>query len=270
MRERVFLNDTAIIDVNLTGEDGVSPMPASSVSWKIKKPGGSVVDGGPVDVENTNVAVPFYQTDEAGAYHAQVTFLMEDNVRRSSILNFEVVDPLETTGEATNDVDRVVDRAWMKLEDLFDSQLGGPHVRDRTLQHFDREKLKRLLPDAFYGINNFYQPATSYNEESFNFEGHGPLLAQALLVESIMHLIRSYVEQPNPLGGNPSYFDRRDYLQRWQSVLDAERTKLEQWLDLFKRGQMGFDSSLLVSGYSGYSQRYPRYARGRYPYVFRW
>ena len=159
----------------------------------------------------------------------------------------------------------------MKLEDLWDSDLGGPHLRDATKAIFDREKIRRLLPDALYNINNVYQPATGFDETTFPYQNHRPLLAQALLVESIGHLMRAYVEQPLPAGANVSYFDRRDYLQRWQMILQMELDKLNRWLDLFKRDLMGLGySAMLVGGYASYPSRVPRYMRGRYPYIVRY
>lgn len=271
MRDRTYKNDTAIIEANLFDEDGVNPLQATSVSWSVRKPDGTLVTGGPTGVPETEVTIAYTDTVAAGNYNAQVTFTLQDGSKRSTVLSFEVVDPLETTSQAETPQEVVVDRAWMKLEDLFDSELGGPHLRDRTLAHFDREKLKRMIPDALYNINHYYQPATGYTEDNWPTE-HSPLLSQALLIEGIRHLIRSYVEQWVPGGpGTPSYFDRRDYLARWQSVLTSEETRLNMWLDLFKQGEMQFgQSSLLVGGYASFGSKAPRYMRGRYPYIARY
>lgn len=272
MRDRIFKGDTAVIEANLYAEDGVSTLPSTTVAWQVRKPDGNTVSGGPSVLDQTAAAIAFTDTTLPGAYASQVTFTLADGSKRSTTLSFEVVDPLETTSQSTTPVENVVDRAWMKLEDLFDSELGGPHLRDRTLQNFDRTKMMRFLPDALYNINNYYTPATGFDDVTFPYEAHSPLLAQALLVESLYHLTRSYVEQPTPVGtGTPTYFDRRDYMQRWQTVLGLEEKRMDMWLDLFKREQMGFgSSSLLVGGYSSYSTRYPRYMRGKYPYVFRY
>lgn len=270
-RERVYLNDTAPIEARLVGEDGINTFAAESVSWRIKKPSGTELTGGPSAVDQTEADIFFVETDEPGVYSAQVTFTLDDTSKRSTVLTFEVVDPLEITSNSTTPLDKAVDRAWMKLEDLFDSELGGPHLRDVTRAHMDWHKMKRLLPDALYYINNFYQPATGYTDESFPFDAHAPLLSQALLVESVYHLMRSYVEQPAAANAPVGYFDRRDYLNRWKLILDGEEKKLFAWLDLFKRDQMGLGTtSMLVGGYASHATRYPRYMRGRYPYyVFR-
>jgi len=272
VRDRIYKGDTAVIEANLFDEDGVSTLPVQTVSWQVRKPDGTIVTGGPQALDRSEASIAYTDTTLPGAYASQVTFTLTDGSLRSTVLSFEVVDPLETTSQSDNNVDAVVDRAWMKLEDLFDSELGGPHLRDRTMQNFDRSKMLRLLPDALYNINNYYTPATGFDETTFPYDSDMPLLAQGILVESIYHLMRSYVEQPQPVGsGTPTYFDRRDYLNRWQLILQGEEKRLDMWLDLFKKNQMGFgSSSLLVGGYASYPTRYPRYMRGKYPYVYRW
>lgn len=274
MADKVFKNDTAIIEANILDEDGVNPLPASSVDWIVRKPDGTDIPGGPATVSKTEANILVNDTVSTGLYAAQVTFTLQDGSRKSTVVNYEVIDPLQITSDTDSviGVEAAVDRAWMKLEDLFDSEFGGPHVRDRTMAQFSRDKIKRFVPDALYGINNTYQPATGYTETDFPYLQHTPLLSQALLVESIFHLIRVYTEQPAPIGGNVTYFDRRDYLNRWQSVLTLEEQKLVGWLDLFKRDQLGYSStSTLLGGYAGTYAQPPRFMRGRYPYIgYRW
>lgn len=271
MRDRVYKNDTAIIEANIFDEDGVSIIPTTNVSWQVRKPDGNIVTGGPTNIERAEASIAFSDTTLPGAYATQVTFTLPDLSKRSTVLSFEVVDPLETTNQSSTPVDQVVDMAWMKLEDIYDSDLGGPNLRDQSkTSGFDREKIKRMIPSALYNINNFYQPATGYTDVDFPYDQHAPLLSQALLVEGIRHLMRSYVEQPRPSNAAPGYFDRRDYLNRWQLILQQEEKQLDVWLDLFKRGMLGVgSSSMLVGGYS-MGQRYPRYMGGRYPFVYRY
>jgi len=136
---------------------------------------------------------------------------------------------------------------------------------------FDKTKLSKLLPDALYNIGATFTPIIEYTEENFPFDHHSVLAGQALLVETIRHLMRSYVEQPLPVGSNVTYFDRRDYLNRWQSILQMEVDKLSAWIDLFKQGQYAFGSTaMLVGGYNSPAYRIPRYMRGRYPYQIRY
>lgn len=272
MAERVYMNDTATIEATLYDETGTAPLGATSVSWQVKKPDGSVVTGGPQPLTEASVDIGFTNTDLDGPYASQVTFTLLDGSLRSTVLGFSVYDPLATsdeTGDSPEDV--TVDMTWLLIEDIFDSELGGPRLSDITKNSFDRHKLSRFLPRAYYNIGNTFQPAVAYDASNFPFTTDTPLLSQALLVESIKHLMRSYVEQYRPVGGgNITYFDRRDYLQRWQSMLTIEQAQLMTWLDLFKKDQMAFgQTSTLVGGYATWYGRYPRYMRGRYPYIYR-
>jgi len=131
--------------------------------------------------------------------------------------------------------------------------------------------MAKLLPDALYTIGATFTPVIEYTEDNFPFDHHSPLAGQSLLVESIRHLMRSYVEQPVPVGSNVTYFDRRDYLNRWQSILQMEVDKLTAWIDIFKQSQFAFGSTaMLVGGYNSPAYRIPRYMRGRYPYQIRY
>jgi hypothetical protein len=210
--------------------------------------------------------VPGALTGIPGLYRGRVQFTAADGTKKSVRTQFEVIDPFERP--ATTTADKIVERAWVKLEDLFDSELGGPWLRDKTVQSFGREKMKFLLTDALYIINNEYQPVTYFDETDWP-EEHIPLAAQALLVESIYHLVRSYVEQWSANTTQVGWFDRRDYMTRWQTVLQSEEQKLMRLLDLFKTGQLGFgQTSLLVGGYSTPITRMSRFWRTRHPKYF--
>jgi hypothetical protein len=128
----------------------------------------------------------------------------------------------------------------MFLEDCFDSDLGGPYLRDVTLANFDKNKVKGLADMALMQIN-LKPPTQNFDIDTFPYTTARALFAKALLIESIKHLMRSYVEQPAVLGaGQISYFDRRDYLQRWQALYQIEWEEFKHWLALFKRGFYNF------------------------------
>ena len=308
--QRVYINDTAIIDSFLYHEDGSEGVP-SAVEWEFVDPdkldlivsvlptapvtgqrvlitvpivphpqwailewnGTTWVQIGtgqaPVNIDNqSTLAIPPELITKPGIYMG-LTRWTETGVEKSTTVQFEAVDPLERTG--TTPMGLTLDFAWMRLEDLFDAELGGPHMRDRTLRYFNKEKLAKFAPEALYSINFTYQPDTGYTEENFPYEPHSPLLAQGLLLSGIRHLMRSYVEQPLPVGSNVTYFDRRDYLQRWKSVYDVEEKLWLSWIDLFKKDLMGFGStSILLGGYAGFYGRHPRFMRSGYPYISRY
>lgn len=156
----------------------------------------------------------------------------------------------------------IVEQTWDRFEDLFDSSVGGPHLREYAQSSFGRERLARLLRIAIGRLNTVAQPHQSYSIEGndFPFAEWGPLLEQALYVETIRHLIRSYVEQPSPEGVNVARLDRRDYLQRWQSVLAAEEQTLSTTLDHFKIASLSLGrSAVMVAGgaYGNYVRLVP-------------
>lgn len=80
----------------------------------------------------------------------------------------------------------------------------------------------------------------------------GTLLTAGLLshnCEVLKHLRRSYVEQPQFMGGQVTRLDRRDYLQRWGEILEDEEEDLKGQLDSFKIANMGLGKpTVLVSG----------------------
>jgi hypothetical protein len=306
MADRIYLNDSAVIETDLTDDETGEPILVDSVSYQFNDPNGiplfvrtlpltpfigqlvvlTGADGGfvandvvewngaqwnkvdtapaPILEENNSVFVfPAILTNDVGLYQGRAQFTTQDGLVKSTRVAFEVLDPMETLSPTV--VGRIIDHAWLKLEDLFDSELGGPWMRDKTLNSFNKDKLAALLPDALYTINNEYQPTTTFDETNWP-EAHIPLAAQGLLVEAIYHMIRTYVEQPLPSGGEMSWFDRRDYMQRWQSVLTVEEQKLFRLLDVFKIQFTGFGStSILIGGYSSPITRLSKAWRTRYP-----
>lgn len=227
---------------------------------------------------STDFNVTFY-AESAGSYQvgAVVQFTVDGpndrtfTAQRTLTSSTAVYDPIILNQPANTVPTRIVDHAWMKLEDLFDSELGGPWLTDETLKSFNKDKLALFLPDAIYLVNNEFQPITTFTEENWP-EAHIPLAAQALMVEGIYHLIRSYVEQPLPSGGTLNWYDRRDYITRWQSVLQKEEQKLMQLADKFKLQFTGFGAtSMIVGGYATPITRLSRFWRTRYPrYIGPW
>lgn len=241
---------------------------------------GSAIDSYPPTgwYGSTTLSITFY-AEQPGTYvigsNAQFTVQgpngREFTAQRTLTDTVIIYDPSILNSPANTTPNHIVDHAWMKLEDLFDSELGGPWLTDQTLKSFNKDKLALLLPDAIYLVNNEYQPVTDFTEENWPPE-HIPLAAQALMVEGIYHLIRSYVEQPLPSGGTLNWYDRRDYITRWQTVLQKEEDKLMHLADKFKLAYTGFGStSMIVGGYATPITRLSRFWRTRYPrYIGPW
>jgi hypothetical protein len=227
--------------------------------------------GTPYAVENltdntTSYLVPTFGTYMEGTYKARAMFILSDGSQRSQFIEFEVYDPLATS---TTDFDKMLDLTWLLFEDCFDSDLGGPYLRDVTLANFDRKKVAALAPMALLSIN-VKPPVQNFTIDNFPYADSMALFAKSLEIEVFKHLMRSYVEQPAVQGSSSiSYFDRRDYLQRWQTLYQIEADEFKHWLTLWKRGFYNFGSgSLLIDMKSGRRQMYPQIdrARGRYWY----
>jgi hypothetical protein len=179
----------------------------------------------------------------------------------------------------------IVENVWQRFADLFDSQLGGPYLQTLLQTKFNRNRLAQLMRIGVGRLNTIAQPHNSYTlddaDQPFPVAKWGPLLEQMTYVEVIKHLVRSYVEQPQVnLSSAVSRLDRRDYMQRWQEVLQMEQQDLDLMIDTFKIDNMGLGSStaVLISGgaygnfgptvsYGGAGQAA---ARGYFPARFYW
>lgn len=148
----------------------------------------------------------------------------------------------------------IVEQGWNRFEDLFDSPLGGPNLQVYAQSHFNRGRIAQLLRFAVGRLNTAAQPYQTYTLDgdggaAFPIAAWGALLEQALYVEILKHLRRSYVEQPLLQGGEVTRHDRRDYMDRWSQVLQDEQTQLKEQLDVFKIRAMGLGRpAVLVSG----------------------
>jgi hypothetical protein len=79
-----------------------------------------------------------------------------------------------------------------------------------------------------------------------------PLLVQGVFLAVILHLVTSYVEQPQAVGGQVIYEDRRDYITRWLQIYEVEMQRYMRWIALFKRRFLGLGHSKgLVSNRAG-------------------
>jgi hypothetical protein len=270
LADKIFVEDSAVLEASIDFDDPQLSATAVDVNWAVVKPDGTTLASTVSTILTGNDVTGIISgpdIDQVGLWRARAKFDLDDGTTRSVLINFEVVDPLAPIAQpGDNTLAWVIDHAWMKLEDLFDSELGGPYLDDRTMKNFSRDKLLQFVPDALYVINNDSQPVTTFDDTTFPLQQHKALLAQGVLVESIYQLMRSYVEQPNPVGQAITYFDRRDYLQRWQSVLTLEEQKFQKLIDIFKLQYLGFGSSaILIGGYASSLVRTPAAYRSRYP-----
>ena len=192
-------------------------------------------------------------TDRPGHYIGIATFELVGGVTRSTKVDFEVFDPFESVD---TQIRIIADGVWTKLEDCFDAENEGPWVQDQTLHFFREEKMEKFINEALFDINH-QNPPTDVGVDSFVSSSElisvdYPLLVQAVFVQVLRHIMRSYVEQPMPTGAQIAWQDRRDYLQRWQGMYELELAQYMRWLALWKRGFLHLGHSrLLVSAKAG-------------------
>lgn len=147
----------------------------------------------------------------------------------------------------------IIESVYERFADGFDSVGGGPYVQMKFQSHFGRGRMARLLTIAINRLNTVAQPHQSYSTSqgnAFPFQQWGGLLEEALYIETIKHLMRIYTEQPDVLlAGGVSRLDRRDYQQRWATILEMEQSDLERMMDTFKIANMGLSNvRVLVAG----------------------
>lgn len=190
-------------------------------------------------------------TAERGNYAAVWTYTV-DGSPLTFTDHLQVIEPMPTYDNLREEEKAVVEQVSWMLADLFDSTNGGPHLQEPFQTHFGYERIAQLLHLGATRINVTSIPVTNYGvgEGSSKFpEILQPFLVLGTYLEVVRHLVRSYVEQPNFVGMNVTYTDRRDYLQRWQSVLADEKRDFDKALVQAKRKLLGLGrGALLVSG----------------------
>lgn len=191
-------------------------------------------------------------TQTPGLYTVSFTYDL-DAVAQIAEYYIEIGERAPAYDSLEDDMKAIVESVNYRFADLFDSQDGGANLETYYQSHFNRNRLGQLLAIAMGRLNTMAQPYQTYTLEdggkAFPTDQWGPMLETALYIETLRHLIRSYVEQPMFMGANITRLDRRDYLQRWQSVLQDEEQMFQKQLDTFKIAHMGLGRPrILVSG----------------------
>lgn len=242
--------------------DGNSnPVPAgqiSDVDFTIQDPSGiKDTDLGTIQPDGAGF-LRYDTTDkDLGEYIGVAQFTLTTGEKRSQRIDFAVIDPFATVVPTRNEV--IASAVWDLLEDCFDSEEGGPWLRDMTMSYFDKQKIEQFIPYAMMEINNT-QPMTGLLVNDFVtiiFDVDGvtpidaeptgdiPIVALGTLIQVIRHLMRSYVEQPANMGSEIAFEDRRDYLQRWQLILQDLVPDFQRMLILWKRQYLNLGKSAL-------------------------
>lgn len=198
--------------------------------------------------------VPSAIHDAVGDYRAlaQFTYTEDGATKKRTVpLVYEVCDVFQRAGVTPADPAATI--AWAKLEDCFDSEHGGPWLRDMTKANFDRVKLLDFVPDVLLDIN-VQQPITEYTEASFPWTTRDgtAFFGYGLFIATLKHLMRSYTEQPNVMNSSVGYFDRTRYQQAWAAIYQIELPEWERIRQMWKRSELDISrGSLLVGNKAG-------------------
>jgi hypothetical protein len=263
-RQEVPLGDNVELEPRIYDDQEI-PIPDDnivSVTFKVKKPDdtegtftGSIPSAGQGYLLYDDVDLP-------GLYVWTAQFLLTSGVKRTYRDEFNSYDPLVVPPQTYKK--KIASEVWMRLEDCFDSELGGPWLRDMTLAYFDPTKVERFISEGLVYINGL-PPITTFGLEEFSIQivdtdpnlPPGTLqddpdqiiIIQATLLAVIRHLMRSYVEQDLPTGANIVYQNRRDYLQRWQTIYDVEYKWFREIVALWKRQFFQYGRTSVLVGY---------------------
>jgi len=208
--------------------------------------------------------VPADVNGDEGEYKAYCRFVYDEGgftKTKDVPCDYEIIDPFQRAGASA--VDPSVDLAWKMLEDCFDSEQGGPWLRDMTLAHFDKVKMRELVPGAFLDMNSV-PPQTSFTPETFDYASDDgmALMAQGVLVAAIRHLMRSYTEQPTMTNSPVAYADRTRYQQQWSVIYQVEKERWDALVKLYKFRFFGTGAKVLVGTKSGRMIPAPLRSRG--------
>jgi hypothetical protein len=144
----------------------------------------------------------------------------------------------------------LIESTYVRFADLIDSPLGGPHAGTYLQSAFDRERIAQLLHIAMSKLNIISSPHATYTimepDPTFPLSEWGGLLSQMLYIETIRHLRRIYVEQPETLGVNLARLDRRDYLIRWQTLQQEAQEELDTYIDSYRMAHMDLGGGVLT------------------------
>jgi len=258
---KVFVNNTTTLNAYLlSSDDSEHQIPASditSVKFTILKPT-DLPDTPSVDADDGVVLadgrgqyiVDAAVNDVPGSYRAIATFVYAENgnsLIKSVPVMYDVEDMFKNSG--VTPASPALDLSWRRFEDIFDSVDGGPWLRDMTLSHFDKDKMRVFIPDVMLEINAT-MPQSNYDETSFPYGANDgtAIFAYGLFMAGVRHLMVSYVEQPTPMNQQVAYHSREDYHRRWGEIYQIELERWKHLLVMFKARSFDLSGTSLLIG----------------------
>jgi hypothetical protein len=226
------------------------------------------------DVGKYRLVLSSLETEAQGLYYVYITYNL-GGIPQSYRVDIEIPSSTASAYEAlTDDPKGIIELTWLRFEDMFDSEIGGPNLKEYAQSNFGRERLAQLLALAMGRLNTTTQPHQTFSLAmgDFPYAEFGGLLELCLYVETIKHLIRSYVEQPSVQGNSTVRLDRRDYYTRWMEILRLEQEDLQHGIDIFKMSYLGLGRAAVLVGGGIYGElvRPMPLSRPRYRQIAGW
>lgn len=166
--------------------------------------------------------------------------------------NLQILEQMPNYELLSDSTKMMVEQASWFFADLFDSTTGGPWLQENFQTHFDYDRMAFLLRMATMKFNVTGYPVTQFGVSKDDKAIPGnftELILWGTKLEAIRHLITSYTEIPDFRNIQTTYTDRRDYMQRWQAVLQDEKPDYEKAVKMSKRSLLSLGrGSLLVAG----------------------
>ena len=250
-RHSIYALDFTVIDENAVIVNADGPPTASFRNYATDAVLFTRDFAGTLEVGKYRLVLSSVETGAAGLYYVLITYML-DGVPQEYRVDVEIPASMSNVHESlNNDAKIIIEMTWLRFEDMFDSALGGPHLKEYAQANFGRERLAQLLMLAMNRLNTTTQPHQTFSlaANDFPYTSFGGLLELALYVETIKHLIRSYLEQPTAQGVTTARLERGDYYRRWIEMLHLEEDDLKKGLEVFKMSYLGLGrTAVLVSG----------------------
>lgn len=263
---RRFVSQGGAGYVSLGIFNGQTPVDATAISLKIwfndttgEPPGDLVHEATMADITRDDVGMYHFNvgpefTGARGLLTVEWSYTVGGHVFTYTD-NLQVLEQMPLWERLSPDERSVVEQVSWMFADSFDSTEGGPYLFETYQSHFNYERIAQLSRVALSRINTTGNPPTSFQVGGVPGQYTPvPAFLQGTLVigtyiEVLRHLIRNYTEIPVFQQANITYADRRDYQQRWQSVLAEESANYKSMVIQAKRPLLGLGStSLLVGG----------------------
>jgi len=191
------------------------------------------------DLGTYEVTISSVEAQAPGVYRVEWTYAF-DTVPQVFVHLLEVGESSPVYDSLDEPMQGIVESAWLRFADLFDSPYGGPHLQVYFQTRFGRGRMAQLLGIAVNRLNTMAQPHQTYTLISPN--GPFPYLQRRGPLDS-------YLEQPDAVGVNVARLDRSSYFQRWGEILREAEGDLKPKLEVFKIAHMGLGKPrVTVSG----------------------